>query len=219
MTEKDPIKMIMIGEKNKGMLYGKKADSESFEFERTAEDYLKKILKKDLNINQKAFDYKNNLKIHIQKTNKNVFYVIIASKSYSNKSITEVFKEIEALLLKENEGAPQILNNSTKNDITNIMNKYQDPKYFDKIAQIQQTVDQTSNELYDTINKQMESIAVISETDSKSKELLENAQEYKKNAVTVEHLAWWQNIKYWLILIGVIIVIVVIIVLVFVLKK
>ena len=67
------------------------------------------------------------------------------------------------------------------------------------------------------INAMVNSLEDVEDLQNKSEQLKLESQDYKKNSVELRKLAWWQNCKLWVIIIGIVLLIVLAIVLVFVL--
>ena len=62
------------------------------------------------------------------------------------------------------------------------------------------------------INKMVSSLDDVNNLQDKSNALKMETEDYKKNSVELRKITWWQNVKLWIILGGIVLVIVVIII-------
>ena len=62
------------------------------------------------------------------------------------------------------------------------------------------------------INKMVESVDNVNELQDKSEALKLETDDYKKNAIEVRRITWWQNFKLWIILAGLVLLLILIII-------
>ena len=62
------------------------------------------------------------------------------------------------------------------------------------------------------INKMVESVDNVNELQDKSEALKLETDDYKKNAIEVRKITWWQNFKLWIILAGLVLILILIII-------
>ena len=109
------------------------------------------------------------------------------------------------------------LNPTGRQALKELVNKYQDIKNINKIAEIQKDVDSLKVDMKKNINKMVESVENVNDLQNKSEQLKLESEDYKKTSVEIRKVTWWQNCKLWAIIAGIVILIVLIIVLVIVL--
>ena len=104
------------------------------------------------------------------------------------------------------------LNPSGRQALKDLVNKYQDIKNINKIAEIQQDVDSLKVDMKKNINKMVQSVEDVNQLQNQAEQLKLESEDYKKSSVEIRKLTWWQNCKLWII-IGIIVAIILIIVL------
>ena len=109
------------------------------------------------------------------------------------------------------------LNPTGRQALKELVNKYQDIKNINKIAEIQKDVDSLKVDMKKNINKMVESVENVNDLQNKSEQLKLESEDYKKTSVEIRKVTWWQNCKLWAIIAGIVILLVLIIVLVTVL--
>jgi t-SNARE complex subunit (syntaxin) len=103
------------------------------------------------------------------------------------------------------------LNPTGRQALKDLVNKYQDIKNINKIAEIQEDVNALKVDMKKNINAMVKSVEDVEDLQNKSEQLKLESQDYKKNSVELRKLAWWQNFKLWLIIGGVILLVVAIV--------
>ena len=58
----------------------------------------------------------------------------------------------------------------------------------------------------------VESVDNVNELQDKSEALKLETDDYKKNAIEVRRITWWQNFKLWIILVGLVLILILIII-------
>ena len=144
----------------------------------------------------------------------NFLFVVLAISEYPERYVFELIDKI----VEDN--IPSMINDETKElnptgrqALKDLVNKYQDIKNINKIAEIQEDVNSLKVDMKKNIAKMVESVENVNELQNKSEQLKLETQDYKNNSVTLKKLTWWQNAKLWIIIIGVVLILVLIIVL------
>ena len=131
-----------------------------------------------------------------------------------NELISKIMEENIPTMINDETGE---LNPSGRQALKELVNKYQDIKSINKIAEIQSGVDSLKVDMKKNITKMVESVDNVNELQNKSEQLKLETEDYKKTSVEIRKLTWWQNCKLWVIIIGIVLLIVLIIVLIVVL--
>lgn len=100
-----------------------------------------------------------------------------------------------------------------------LLEKFNKPQGFDKLAQVQHNVDSARVEMQQNVNKLVTNQEDLNLLEDQTKGLKENATKFESNAKGLEREMFWRKVKYTAIIIGVVIAIVVIIVLAVVLSR
>ena len=148
----------------------------------------------------------------------NILFIILANNQYPERYVFELISKI----IEDN--IPTMINDETRElnptgrqALKELVNKYQDIKNINKIAEIQKDVDSLKVDMKKNINKMVESVENVNDLQNKSEQLKLESEDYKKTSVEIRKVTWWQNCKLWAIIAGIVILIVLIIVLVIVL--
>ena len=80
------------------------------------------------------------------------------------------------------------LNPSGRQALKELVNKYQDIKNINKIAEIQEDVNAIKIDMKKNINKMVESVEDVNDLQNKSEQLKLESQDYKKNAVELRKI-------------------------------
>ena len=138
-----------------------------------------------------------------------LLFIVLANNQYPERYVFELISKI----VEEN--IPTMINDETKElnpngrqALKDLVNKYQDIKNINKIAEIQEDVNAIKIDMKKNINKMVESVEDVNDLQNKSEQLKLESQDYKKNAVELRKITWWQNFKLWLIIIGVVLVLI-----------
>ena len=143
----------------------------------------------------------------------NLLFIVLANSQYPERYVFELINKI----IEQN--IPTMINDETKElnpsgrqALKDLVNKYQDIKNINKIAEIQQDVDSLKVDMKKNINKMVQSVENVNQLQNQAEQLKLESEEYKKSSVEIRKLTWWQNCKLWII-IGIIVAIILIIVL------
>ena len=124
--------------------------------------------------------------------------------------------ELVSKIVEEN--IPTMINDETRElnptgrqALKDLVNKYQDIKNINKIAEIQEDVNALKVDMKKNINAMVKSVEDVEDLQNKSEQLKLEAQDYKQNSIELRKLAWWQNCKLWLIIGGVVLLVVAIV--------
>ena len=148
----------------------------------------------------------------------NYLFIILVNNQYPERYafelISKIMEENIPTMINDETGE---LNPSGRQALKELVNKYQDIKSINKIAEIQSGVDSLKVDMKKNITKMVESVDNVNELQNKSEQLKLETEDYKKTSVEIRKLTWWQNCKLWVIIIGIVLLIVLIIVLIVVL--
>ena len=100
-----------------------------------------------------------------------------------------------------------------------LLEKYSKPENFDKLAQAHNNVNELKIDMQQNVNKLIENQDGLDTLEEQTKEMKDNAQNFDKNAKSLERELFWRKVKYAAIIIAIIIAIILIIVLSVVLTK
>ena len=144
-----------------------------------------------------------------------LIFIILASNEYPERHIFELIQKINE------ENIPSMVNDETRElnptgrqSLKQLIDVYQEPKNINKIAEIQSDVDSIKIDMKKNINKMVESVDDVNTLQNKSEALRLESNEYKKNAVEIRKITWWQNFKLWIILGGIVLILLIIIIIV-----
>ena len=119
-----------------------------------------------------------------------------------------MFEEIrsEDILSMINDSTKE-LNPNGRQKLKEIIEKYQEKEQIDKIAAIQEDVNEVKVEVKKNIDKMVEGVEDVEKLQEKSNELKDASKDYQNNAKEVRKITCWQNCKLWIILIVLILII------------
>ena len=138
-----------------------------------------------------------------------LLFIVLANSQYPERYVFELISKIveENIPTMVNDETRE-LNPSGRQALKELVNKYQDIKNINKIAEIQEDVNAIKIDMKKNINKMVESVEDVNDLQNKSEQLKLESQDYKKNAVELRKITWWQNFKLWIIIIGVVLVLI-----------
>ena len=144
-----------------------------------------------------------------------LIFIILASNEYPERHIFELIQKINE------ENIPSMVNDETRElnptgrqSLKQLIDVYQEPKNINKIAEIQSDVDSIKIDMKKNINKMVESVDDVNTLQNKSEALRLESNDYKKNAVEIRKITWWQNFKLWIILGGIVLILLIIIIII-----
>ena len=152
-------------------------------------------------------------------TQTNLIFLVLVEEKYPERLVFQMIENIkeENITLMVNDETKE-LNPQGRQAIKQLVEKYQDQKNFNKIAEIQKDVDEIKVQMKENIKKQVDSMEDVNKLEEKSANLKMQTADYANNANTVKKDTWWQNCKLTIIISVIIIGIVLAIVLPIVLK-
>jgi nitrogen fixation/metabolism regulation signal transduction histidine kinase len=132
----------------------------------------------------------------------NIVFIAFVEDSFPDRLVWQMFDEIrtEEILSMVNESTKE-LNPNGRQKLKEIIEKYQDKDKLDKIASIQNDVNEVKIEVKKNIDKMVENVEDVEKLQEKSNELKEASHDYKSNSDEIRKITWWQNFKLWIILI------------------
>ena len=215
-NDKTPIKYVLIGDPGTNKII---TEFSASGVNSNVKKEINRIFSKLTKIPNRNYDERN--KITAKEENyyfiykkPNFLFVVLAISEYPERYVFELIDKI----VEDN--IPSMINDETKElnptgrqALKDLVNKYQDIKNINKIAEIQEDVNSLKVDMKKNIAKMVESVENVNELQNKSEQLKLETQDYKNNSVTLRKLTWWQNAKLWIIIIGVVLILVLIIVL------
>ena len=215
-NDKTPIKYVLIGDPGTNKII---TEFSASGVNSNVKKEINRIFSKLTKIPNRNYDERN--KITAKEENyyfiykkPNFLFVVLAISEYPERYVFELIDKI----VEDN--IPSMINDETKElnptgrqALKDLVNKYQDVKNINKIAEIQEDVNAIKVDMKKNITKMVESVDDVNDLQNKSEQLKLETQDYKDNSVTLRKLTWWQNAKLWIIIIGVVLILVLIIVL------
>ena len=210
MSEQNYIKYFLIGDldTNKPITEYSTNTLSSSE-KKTANQIFKKISKTE----DRKYDERNIIsakenKYYFISYQPNIVFISFVDGTYPERCVFQMFEEIrsEDILSMINDSTKE-LNPNGRQKLKEIIEKYQEKEQIDKIAAIQEDVNEVKVEVKKNIDKMVEGVEDVEKLQEKSNELKDASKDYKNNAEEVRKITCWQNCKLWIILIVLILII------------
>ena len=210
MSKKNYIKYFLIGDldTNKPITEYSTNTFSSGE-KKTANQIFKKISKTE----DRKYDERNIIsakenKYYFISYQPNIVFISFVDGTYPERCVFQMFEEIrsEDILSMINDSTKE-LNPNGRQKLKEIIEKYQEKDQIDKIAAIQEDVNEVKVEVKKNIDKMVEGVEDVEKLQEKSNELKDASKDYKNNAEEVRKITCWQNCKLWIILIVIILII------------
>ena len=175
---------------------------------------INRIFNKLAKLPNKKYDERNKItakdeNYYFMNVKPDLLFIVLANSQYPERYVFELISKIveENIPTMVNDETRE-LNPSGRQALKELVNKYQDIKNINKIAEIQEDVNAIKIDMKKNINKMVESVEDVNDLQNKSEQLKLESQDYKKNAVELRKITWWQNFKLWIIIIGVVLVLI-----------
>ena len=203
LDDKMPIKYVLIGESTSIKII---TEFTSGTPDTKTKKEINKIFNKVAKMPNKKFDERNKLaakdeNYYFTHIKPDLVFIILVNSSYPERYVFELISKI----VEEN--IPTMVNDETRElnpegrqALKDLVNKYQDIKNINKIAEIQEDVNALKVDMKKNINAMVKSVEDVEDLQNKSEQLKLEAQDYKKNSIELRKLAWWQNFKLWIII-------------------
>ena len=210
MSEQNYIKYFLIGDldTNKPITEYSTNTFSSGE-KKTANQIFKKISKTE----DRKYDERNIIsakenKYYFISYQPNIVFISFVDGTYPERCVFQMFEEIrsEDILSMINDSTKE-LNPNGRQKLKEIIEKYQEKEQIDKIAAIQEDVNEVKVEVKKNIDKMVKGVEDVEKLQEKSNELKDASKDYKNNAEEVRKITCWQNCKLWIILIVIILII------------
>ena len=218
--DKIPIKYVLIGEASSMKII---TEFTSGNPNQKTKKEINRIFNKLAKLPNKKYDERNKItskeeNYYFMNVKPNYLFIILVNNQYQERYafelIAKIMEENIPTMINDETGE---LNPSGRQALKELVNKYQDIKSINKIAEIQSGVDSLKVDMKKNITKMVESVDNVNELQNKSEQLKLETEDYKKTSVEIRKLTWWQNCKLWVIIIGIVLLLVLIIVLIVVL--
>ena len=213
--DKTPIKYLLIGDSSTGKII---TEFSSGNAPSKTKKEINQIFNKLCKSQNKKIDERNkitskNENYYFTFCNPDLIYILLANNQYPERHVFELIQKIndEKIPNSVNDETRE-LNPSGRQALKQLIDHYQDPKNINKIAEIQKDVDSLKVDMKKNINKMVESVDNVNELQDKSEALKLETDDYKKNAIEVRRITWWQNFKLWIILVGLVLILILIII-------
>ena len=213
--DKTPIKYLLIGDSSTGKII---TEFSSGNAPQKTKKEINQIFNKLCKSQNKKIDERNkitskNENYYFTFCNPDLIYILLANNQYPERHVFELIQKIndEKIPNSVNDETRE-LNPSGRQALKQLIDHYQDPKNINKIAEIQKDVDSLKVDMKKNINKMVESVDNVNELQDKSEALKLETDDYKKNAIEVRRITWWQNFKLWIILAGLVLILILIII-------
>ena len=220
MDDKMPIKYVLIGDAASVKII---TEFSAGNIDSKKKKEINRIFNKLAKVENKKYDERNKItskdeNYYFINIKPDLLFIILVNASYPERYVFELVSKI----MEEN--IPTMINDETgelnpsgRQALKELVNKYQDIKSINKIAEIQGSVESLKVDMKKNITKMVESVDNVNELQNKSEQLKLESQNYKDSSVEIRKLTWWQNCKLWVIIIGIVLLIILIIVLIVVL--
>ena len=204
--DKNPIKYILIGDSS---TLKKIAEYSTTNNQKIVSE-IDKIFTKICKTAADKFDERNKITSKSQNyyfitVQPGITFLVLVSDSYPERLVFELIDKINE------EKIPTMINEETKElnaqgrqALKNLVDKYQD----NIIDTIQNDVNDIKLDMKDNIKKMVDSIEDTSKLEQSAEALKEESLSYKKTAIEIRRLTFWQNMKLWFILGGVILLLI-----------
>ena len=220
MDDKMPIKYVLIGDAASVKII---TEFSAGNIDSKKKKEINRIFNKLAKLPNKKYDDRNKItskdeNYYFMNVKPNYLFIILVNNQYQERYafelIAKIMEENIPTMINDETGE---LNPSGRQALKELVNKYQDIKSINKIAEIQSGVDSLKVDMKKNITKMVESVDNVNELQNKSEQLKLETEDYKKTSVEIRKLTWWQNCKLWVIIIGIVLLLVLIIVLIVVL--
>ena len=220
MDDKMPIKYVLIGDSATVKII---TEFSSGNVDPKKKKEINRIFNKLAKLPNKKYDERNKItskeeNYYFMNVKPNYLFIILVNNQYPERYafelISKIMEENIPTMINDETGE---LNPSGRQALKELVNKYQDIKSINKIAEIQSGVDSLKVDMKKNITKMVESVDNVNELQNKSEQLKLETEDYKKTSVEIRKLTWWQNCKLWVIIIGIVLILILIIVLIVVL--
>ena len=220
MDDKMPIKYVLIGDAAAVKII---TEFSAGNIDSKKKKEINRIFNKLAKLPNKKYDERNKItskeeNYYFMNVKPNYLFIILVNSQYPERYafelISKIMEENIPTMINDETGE---LNPSGRQALKELVNKYQDIKSINKIAEIQSGVDSLKVDMKKNITKMVESVDNVNELQNKSEQLKLETEDYKKTSVEIRKLTWWQNCKLWVIIIGIVLLLVLIIVLIVVL--
>ena len=210
-NDKTPIKYVLIGDSTTLKIITEFSTGNPTQ--KTKKE-INRIFNKLAKLPNKKYDERNKItakdeNYYFMNVKPDLLFIVLANSQYPERYVFELISKIveENIPTMVNDETRE-LNPSGRQALKELVNKYQDIKNINKIAEIQEDVNAIKIDMKKNINKMVESVEDVNDLQNKSEQLKLESQDYKKNAVELRKITWWQNFKLWIIIIGVVLVLI-----------
>ena len=213
--DKIPIKYVLIGEASSMKII---TEFTSGNPNQKTKKEINRIFNKLAKLPNKKYDERNKItakdeNYYFMNVKPDLLFIVLANSQYPERYVFELISKIveENIPTMVNDETRE-LNPSGRQALKELVNKYQDIKNINKIAEIQEDVDAIKIDMKKNINKMVESVDDVNDLQNKSEALKMETADYKQNSVEVRRITWWQNVKLMIALGGVVLILIILII-------
>ena len=215
MSDSTPIKYLLIGDSSTNKII---TEFTSGNAQPKTKKEINQIFNKLCKSTNKKLDERNKItskdeNYYFTFTRPDLIFIILAQNDYPERYIFELIQKINE------ENIPTMVNDETRElnpsgrqALKQLIDVYQDPKNMNRLSDIQSDVDSIKVDMKQNINKMVENVEDVNDLQNKSEALKMETSDYKKNAVEIKQITWWQNFKLWLIIGGVVLLLILLII-------
>ena len=215
MSDPTPIKYLLIGDSSTNKII---TEFTSGNAQPKTKKEINQIFNKLCKSTNKKLDERNKItskdeNYYFTFTRPDLIFIILAQNDYPERYIFELIQKINE------ENIPTMVNDETRElnpsgrqALKLLIDVYQDPKNMNRLSDIQSDVDSIKVDMKQNINKMVENVEDVNDLQNKSEALKMETSDYKKNAVEIKQITWWQNFKLWLIIGGVVLLLILLII-------
>ena len=215
MSDSTPIKYLLIGDSSTNKII---TEFTAGNAQSKTKKEINQIFNKLCKSTNKKLDERNKItskdeNYYFTFTRPDLIFIILAQNDYPERYIFELIQKINE------ENIPTMVNDETRElnpsgrqALKQLIDVYQDPKNMNRLSDIQSDVDSIKVDMKQNINKMVENVEDVNDLQNKSEALKMETSDYKKNAVEIKQITWWQNFKLWLIIGGVVLLLILLII-------
>ena len=215
MSDSTPIKYLLIGDSSTNKII---TEFTAGNAQSKTKKEINQIFNKLCKSTNKKLDERNKItskdeNYYFTFTRPDLIFIILAQNDYPERYIFELIQKINE------ENIPTMVNDETRElnpsgrqALKQLIDVYQDPKNMNRLSDIQSDVDSIKVDMKQNINKMVENVEDVNDLQNKSEALKMETSDYKKNAVEIKQITWWQNFKLYLIIGGVVLLLILLII-------
>lgn len=201
--DKINIKYVFIGDIGQKAFIGDFPNKGNEQSNKDAKQIFERLCKG----NNKKFDERNKLvgnggNYFFTITGQSIFYLILADSNYEERYVFELINNIQ------NEGIPSMRSEKGTLSVDGLQNLENMVQKYQKISSLQSAqseINEVKMEMKNNITKAMGNIEDVNDLNAQSLRIKDGALQFQEGAAELKRVTWCQNMKYTLIIGGVVI--------------